>query len=211
MGTLVRLEPAVPELTAALADAGFANDEATVAAALRTEIGFYRANHLRGADRAGLADLRRDCAAVFADALAAAPPVPELAEILVAALRFAPFDDAVPLLVACGDRGIRTAVVSDWDCALAWHLADIGIGDLLDAVVVSAEVGVAKPDPRIFAAALEAVGVGPAAAMHVGDDPRRDLQGAEMAGITGVLLDREDRYQGITPRVVTLNEVLELL
>ena len=211
MGTLVRLEPPVPVLTAALSDAGFANDEATVAEALRAEIGFYRANHLRGADANGLAALRDDCAVVFARSLAAAPPIPELAELLVGALRFAPFDDVAPVLTACRGLGIRTVVVSDWDCALAAHLADIGIGHLLDAVVVSAEIGVAKPDPRIFAAALEAVGVGPEAAMHVGDDPRRDLHGAEMAGIMGVLLDRDDRHADITPRIVTLTEVLDLI
>jgi FMN phosphatase YigB (HAD superfamily) len=211
MGTLVRLEPPVPALVAALADAGFANDEAVVAAALRTEIAFYRANHLRGADRPGLAHLRSDCAAVFAGALTVAPPLPELAEILVSALRFAPFDDVVPLLTACRDLEIRTAVVSDWDCTLARHLADMGIAQLLDAVVVSAEVGAAKPDRRIFAAALEAVGVGPAAALHVGDDPRRDLEGAASAGVAGVLLDRDGRHEDITPRVATLTEVRELL
>ncbi len=211
MGTLVHLEPPVPVLMAALADTGFANDEATVAEALRTEIGFYRSNHLRGADAIGLAALRHDCAAVFARSLDAAPPARELAELLVGALRFALFDDVVPVLEACRGRGLRIVVVSDWDCSLAAHLADIGIGHLLDAVVVSAEIGVAKPDPRIFAAALEAARVGPAAAMHVGDDPRRDLHGAEMAGITGVLLDRRDRHTDITPRVVTLTEVLELI
>ena len=211
MGTLVRLDAPVAALADALADAGFANDEVRVAAALRTEIRFYRANHLRGRDPGGLAALRTDCAAVLAGGLAAAPPLPELAEILVGALRFAPFEDVVPLLEACRDLGIRTAVVSDWDCALADQLAEIGIGHLVDAVVTSAEVGVAKPDPRIFAAALEAVGVRPAAALHVGDDPRRDLAGAEAAGITAVLLDRNDRHADITPRVETLAAVMGLL
>ncbi len=211
MGTLVRLDSPVAGLTAALSDAGFANDEVTVAAALRTEIGYYRANHLRGADADGLAALRSDCAAVFAAGLAAPPPVPELAEILVRALRFAPYEDALVLLEACGDLGIRTAVVSDWDCALATHLDEIGIGHLVDAVVTSAEVGIAKPDTRIFAAALAAVDVSPAAALHVGDDPRRDLRGAESAGITAVLLDRNHRHADISPRVETLTAVIGLL
>nr|MCH9684566.1 HAD-IA family hydrolase [Deltaproteobacteria bacterium] len=47
---------------------------------------------------------------------------------------------------------------------------------------ISAEVGVEKPDPRIFARACERVGVEPAAALHVGDDAGDDVGGARGAG-----------------------------
>ena len=211
MGTLVHLEDPVRALSDALAASGFANDDGVVAQALRNEIAFYRANHLRGGNAAGLAALRRDCARVLAGALDAAPAIDELTTILVGALRFRAFDDAAPLLAACRARGIRTAVVSDWDCALAGHLAGIGLASGIDTVVCSAEVGVTKPDPQIFGVALDRLGVAPEAALHVGDDPRRDLGGAVAAGIAGVLLDRDDRHPGIMPRVASLADVVALL
>jgi putative hydrolase of the HAD superfamily len=211
MGTLVRLENPAAALSAALAGAGFPNPDDVVAAALATEIAYYRAEHLRGRDPEGLAGLRRDCARVLRAQLAAAPPLDELTGIMLGALRFAPFADAAPLLSACRAHGVAVAVVSDWDCSLSAHLAAIGIADAVDAVVVSAEVGVTKPDPRIFCAALDRVGVGPADALHVGDDPRRDLGGASAAGIDAVLLDRDDRHRDVTRRVATLADVLGLL
>ena len=47
-----------------------------------------------------------------------------------------------------------------------------------------------KPDPAIFAPALELAGCAPSEALHVGDRPEEDLAGAEAAGIRGLLIDR---------------------
>lgn len=52
------------------------------------------------------------------------------------------------------------------------------------------EVGVAKPDPRIFAAASAALGVAPEQLLHVGDDPVLDVQGARDAGLRTAWLNR---------------------
>jgi putative hydrolase of the HAD superfamily len=52
-----------------------------------------------------------------------------------------------------------------------------------EAVLISGEVGFAKPDPRIFRAALGALGLPPGAALMVGDDPERDIAGAAALGI----------------------------
>ena len=59
---------------------GSQTDDGVVAQALRNEIAFYRANHLRGGNAAGLAALRRDCARVLAGALDAAPAIDELTD-----------------------------------------------------------------------------------------------------------------------------------
>ena len=66
----------------------------------------------------------------------------------------------------------------------------LGIEDDFDAVVISAEVGVAKPDPRIFEIALRELGIGAENACHIGDDPRTDIAGAHAAGLTAVWLNR---------------------
>lgn len=78
--------------------------------------------------------------------------------------------------------GLKLAVVSNFDTRLRRILADLGLGDVFDAVTVSAEVGAEKPNPRLFEAACDALGVAPGAAVHVGDDRRNDLFGARDAG-----------------------------
>jgi putative hydrolase of the HAD superfamily len=59
------------------------------------------------------------------------------------------------------------------------------------AVVVSAEVGVGKPDPRIFRLAAERLGVDPREAVMVGDSLVRDVGGAKSAGMPTVWIDRD--------------------
>jgi len=207
MGTLVRLAPPAPRLARALADAGHPNPDACVAAAMRDEILYYRSHHLEGRTPAAVTRLRVACARVLADGLEDAPPLPELTQLLVESLRFEAYPDVLPLLRELRARGVRVAVVSDWDCTLAEHLDRLGLGEWLDDVVVSAVVGVTKPDPRIFAAALARLGVGRTGAVVCGDDPARDLAGAEAAGIRGVLIDREGRYPHLAPRLGTLADL----
>lgn len=77
---------------------------------------------------------------------------------------------------------LKTAVVSNFDTRLRLILRDLGIDHLFDAVIVSAEVGFEKPNPVVFEAAFEALGVTPEETVHVGDDRRNDLYGARAAG-----------------------------
>ena len=62
----------------------------------------------------------------------------------------------------------------------------IGIGHFFDFVVTPAETGAAKPSPEIFEAALDTAGVEAARAVHVGDDPERDVLGAAAVGMRTV-------------------------
>ena len=59
-----------------------------------------------------------------------------------------------------------------------------------DAVTVAGEVGVGKPDARAFAAALKAAGATPGRTVMVGDSLRRDVQGAQQAGLRAFWLNR---------------------
>jgi len=200
MGTLLRLEDPVPRLTAALAEAGHPNPPEVVARALRLEIAHYRAHMLRGRDTAGLAALRRDCARVLGAALDDAPPLDALTPMLVASLRFRAYAEVPPVLAALRSAGLRAVVVSDWDCGLGGHLAALGLRRHLHAVVTSAEVGAVKPDARVFGAALTAAGVSAGEALHVGDDPVRDVEGARGVGIRALLVDRAGT--GATPGAI---------
>lgn len=67
------------------------------------------------------------------------------------------------------------------------------LGAYFEVVVVSGEVGVGKPDPRVFSLVLERLNIGPEMAVGVGDSLGRDISGAQQAGIKGVWLNREKR------------------
>ncbi len=66
----------------------------------------------------------------------------------------------------------------------------LGIGEKFDTVVISGEVGIAKPDPSIFGLALQKLGVEPESAWHVGDSLGTDVAGALGAGLVAVWLNR---------------------
>jgi len=61
----------------------------------------------------------------------------------------------------------------------------------VDELITSATIGVRKPDPGIFLYALSRMKVKPAQAIHVGDHPRNDVEGANVAGISTVLIERK--------------------
>ena len=63
------------------------------------------------------------------------------------------------------------------------RLAAAGWGDRFDPLLISEEVGVAKPDPRIFQLALDQLGLGAADALYVGDSLSHDREGCLRAGI----------------------------
>jgi putative hydrolase of the HAD superfamily len=64
----------------------------------------------------------------------------------------------------------------------------LGLQDLFHTIVVSAEEGIAKPDARIFQRTLDRLGVDPADALMVGNDPVEDVRGALDAGMAAVLV-----------------------
>lgn len=72
-------------------------------------------------------------------------------------------------------------------------LRHCGLAEYVDVLVVSEEVGVSKPAPRIFEVALERAGVGAAEAVMVGDSWPNDVEGARAAGIRAVWFNRDGR------------------
>lgn len=69
-------------------------------------------------------------------------------------------------------------------------VAALGLGRWVEQLIASGEVGVAKPNPRIFAIACEAFGVSAGDAVYVGDRLHTDAIGAARAGLLGVWIDR---------------------
>lgn len=100
------------------------------------------------------------------------------------------YADVAPALAALRAQGLRLAVVSNWDRRLAGILPGLGLDRFFDAVLISAEVGVEKPHPEIFHAALRRLAVEPEAALHVGDQRLEDVEGAVGAGMRALHLLR---------------------
>lgn len=96
----------------------------------------------------------------------------------------------------------------------------IGLGPWLDDIIASAEVGITKPDPRIFLLGCSRLGVEPGDAVYVGDRLHTDAIGATHAGLLGVWIDRlgtatEDELAGAAaegvPVIRSLSELPALL
>jgi HAD superfamily hydrolase (TIGR01509 family) len=123
------------------------------------------------------------------------------------------FPDALPTLADLRARGLALAIVSNTPIDAADLCAELGLGTCVDFVVSSCVVGYEKPDPRIFRVALERTGVAPAQALHVGDQPFSDVNGAIAAGMSVLLLDRDGRRADVTtcPRITSLAEIVRHL
>jgi putative hydrolase of the HAD superfamily len=115
----------------------------------------------------------------------------------------------LPVLEALRARGLRLTVVSNANGTLCAHMERLGLTHCLDCVLDSQDLGVEKPDPRLFEIALERSSASPAKTIHVGDLYNVDVVGARSAGIRGVLLDEAGLYADADcPRVRSLAELV---
>ena len=94
-------------------------------------------------------------------------------------------------------RGLVLGVVSNWSARLPRLLAGLELTRCFDFVLCSALEGMEKPDPAFFQLALERAGVAPHEALHAGDHPQLDVQGALAGGLEAVLVD----HRGSQPPV----------
>jgi putative hydrolase of the HAD superfamily len=103
-------------------------------------------------------------------------------------------------------------VVSNSIGTLEGQLVGLGLARYFKAILDSAIVGIQKPHSGIFKLALQRLGVESSEAVFVGDTYATDIGGAQLAGITGVLIDTVDAYPGATcPRISSLPELRSVL
>jgi putative hydrolase of the HAD superfamily len=100
-------------------------------------------------------------------------------------------DDVLPTLEELRGRDIRCAVVSNWDERLQILLPRLGLTKYFETIVVSCEVGFAKPSGVIFEYALRKLGLPAGSVLHVGDSFCEDVWGARAAGMQALLIDRK--------------------
>lgn len=118
------------------------------------------------------------------------------------------FDDVLPALGRLAGR-YRLFAVSNGNA----DLAAIGLAHFFERSLPAREAGVLKPDPRIFATLLDAARVPASRALHVGDDPRADVEGARGAGLRTAWLNRAGRPwpDAIEAPDCTVGSLLELV
>jgi putative hydrolase of the HAD superfamily len=194
LGTLVRFENPSPALVRLLHERHAIDLSLTDARrAMLAEIDYYRRSCTLAGDARTLAELRLECARIVRGELslpASAISDKQLVAALLDALHFEPYDDVRAALRRWRADGLTLVVVSNWDISLRDVLGVTGLRDLVDGVVCSADVGRAKPDPAVFHAALDIVGLPPERVVHIGDGLVEDVAGARAAGIEPILLRR---------------------
>jgi HAD superfamily hydrolase (TIGR01509 family) len=181
-GTLLTLADPIRRLIDTLAAHGVSCSAEEVAKAFAAEVRHYRPRAHRASNQKTLAALRHECTDVFLTALGNPLPTRQFVDPFIAALEFEPVAGAAAVLDALTERGLRLAVVANWDCTLSEHLDRAGLLGHFDAVVTSAEAGVPKPDPAIFRLALARLDAHATRALHIGDEPA-DREGAHAAGM----------------------------
>ncbi|MFC1941236.1 HAD family hydrolase [Chloroflexota bacterium] len=128
-------------------------------------------------------------------------------------MRFVLFDDVLSTMKTLKERALILGLLTNLDKDMRPLSREVGLEPYIDFTVTSGEVGVDKPKPLIFLAALEKAGVNASEAVHVGDQYKLDILGARGVGITPILIDRYDSYPEVNdcPRIHSLTEVIQYL
>ncbi len=142
------------------------------------------------------------------------PQRPDLAQKMLDWLLAGRFDhlfhDSLPALEELWELGLQLGILSNFGDHLRDLLEGFGLLSFFDFLVVSAEVGLAKPDPRIFEMVVEKASVPRGRLLYVGDHVGDDIEGARGAGLGAVLIDRGDRQQGaLCPRIRSLRHLAQ--
>jgi putative hydrolase of the HAD superfamily len=122
------------------------------------------------------------------------------------------YPEVLETLTSLKERDLILDVISNFDSRLVRILDGLGAGAQFENIFVSSRVGYAKPDGRIFNAALSCHGLAPAQALHVGDSEINDLSGANQAGIKGILVERgKTSAAPVSDHINSLRSILALL
>jgi REG-2-like HAD superfamily hydrolase len=148
-------------------------------------------------------------------------PMPEaffrrLSELFMVTSHWHVFPDVYPALDELRQRGLVVGTLSNWVWNLPELLHALDLVRHFDFIAASARIGFEKPHPRIFEWALEKAGATPAEAIHVGDHPIADVQGALGVGMSAVLIDRWSRHTpdevpDAVPIITSLTELLPIV
>lgn len=194
-GTLVVPQPSVGAVYGEIGRAhGLAASDAELER--RFHAAFKARHHLPRPTEATEVAFWRDLVGEVFDPWAGASAVdrlfPDLWDAFAQAHRWRPRADMAALFAALRARGLKLAILSNWDSRLHRVVAGLGWRGWLDHVFVSADLGVEKPDRAIFTHAAAALGCAPREILHVGDSWPHDIAGGLAAGWHAAWLDEAD-------------------
>jgi putative hydrolase of the HAD superfamily len=121
------------------------------------------------------------------------------------------YEDVRPTLESLKGQGCSLAVVSNWDSRLPGLLKRLGLEHWFEVLGVSHLEGVEKPNPELFRRVLDRLDARAEQALHVGNLPEEDLEGARAAGIDGLLVDRKGTLDGDWPTIPDLRRLPEIV
>jgi HAD superfamily hydrolase (TIGR01549 family) len=126
---------------------------------------------------------------------------------------FQPVSELTPgareVLTTLRERDLTLGVLSNRSKPFGDELAQLDIADFFNFALSAGEVGVWKPRPEIFQAALERAGVGPDAAIYIGDNYYADIVGAREADMAAILVDWRRVFTDVpATRVERLDDIL---
>jgi REG-2-like HAD superfamily hydrolase len=108
--------------------------------------------------------------------------------------------------------GLRLGLISNFEGWLEGLLKDLGLHSYFEVMVISGQEEYEKPHPRIFELALERADIPAHRALHVGDSPISDLEGAQNVGMRAIIIDRWGRFPHLDAhRIIDLREIPPLL
>jgi len=121
----------------------------------------------------------------------------------------APYADVPPLLAALREAGVQTGVVTHgWTAKQAEKLVRLGLLEFFDpeAIFISDQVGISKPNPKLYAHVLRELGREPEEVMYVGDNPTHDVRPPQSLGMIAVWA-RRGAKRGLAPGIVPDHEI----
>ncbi|MFQ6117311.1 MAG: HAD family hydrolase [Candidatus Bipolaricaulia bacterium] len=213
--TLIYMDPLPEEVFASLCrEEGIAVEPEAVRRAYGKADLFYFANML--AYRGRMERLWLEYDGIVLQELGISDPGRRLARAISEGFREGQFWHLFPeteeVLVELRREGYKLGIISNADEDVERILSWLGLLEYVDTITYSQEVGVEKPDPRIFQIALQRTGSNPREALHVGDRYDADIVGARAAGIAPVLIDREEDHRDPDcPRIRSLEELWGIL
>lgn len=220
-GTLIYADPPIPEVFTRVARRmGYNVTVRDVEPCMADVDAFYQEEYLRDGDfwcvHERAVQIWLDMYAMMADYCGIVDGAAELTQAVYDEYLFPEnwslFPDVEACLKGLKRRGFRLGVISNWDATLEQLLRSLGMLPYFDEVIASAAVGCRKPHRAIFEIACERMGIDPRQAVHVGDLPEADGEGAFNAGLRPVLIDRRG-YHDDEPfeRVGLLTDLVSML
>jgi len=105
------------------------------------------------------------------------------------------YDDVKPCLIKLREIGIKTAIISDGIPLKQYEkILRLGIDGLIDLTVISDEMGIRKPNPKLFDHCLRKFGVKGPETIYVGDRIDKDIIPARLSNIFSVLVHRGGKH-----------------